>query len=251
MTEAAASPRSVPVSEEEAGALVHRRARPTSSDRTTARIVAVLFVVADVAAIVGGLLLAGPLTRSDALARIAASEGRVATGALLELVLALSVAGIGVLLFPVLRRRHEALALGYVGARLLESVLLLAASTSALVFLTLGREHGREGLVPLGDALVAGRDRTLLLGGLVMLGVSTVILNSLLLKGKLVPAWLASWGLASGVLVLVRGVLELYGLDPGLAQVVLTAPVAVYELALAVRLIARGFDEPAAALGGT
>ena len=248
MTDVAAS-RSVAATAQEARSLVHPGARSTSSDRTAAAAAGVLFVVADVAAIVGGLLLEGPLTRSDALARIAGSEGRVATGVLLELVLALSVAGIGVLLYPVLRRRHEALALGYVAARLLESVLLLAAATSALVFLTLGQDQGREGLVPLGDALMAGRDRTLLLGGLVLLGVSTVILNSLLLRGKLVPAWLAYWGLAGGVLVFVRGLLELYGLEPGLADVVLTAPVAVYELALAARLIARGLHEPAAALG--
>ena len=68
------------------------------------------------------------------------------TGVLLELVLAASVAGIGALLFPVLRRRNEGLAMGYVCTRILESVLLLAASVSGLVFLDLGQDHGRAGL---------------------------------------------------------------------------------------------------------
>jgi len=169
---------------------------PMFADKTTARIVGVLFIVATVTAIVGGLLIHGPLKGSNALVDVAGREGRIVTGVLLELVLVVSVVGIGALLFPVLRRRNEGLAMGYVGTRILESVLLLAASVSGLVFLKLSQEHGRtgaDGLLPLGDAVLAGRDRSSLLGGLVMLGVSTLILNSLLLTAKLVPAWLADW----------------------------------------------------------
>ena len=84
------------------------------ADKTTARIVGVLFIVGTVTAIVGGSLVEEPLERSNALVEVAGSEGRVVTGVLLELVLAASVAGIGALLFPVLRRRNEGLAMGYV-----------------------------------------------------------------------------------------------------------------------------------------
>jgi hypothetical protein len=242
-----------------AGAVSHvgrrsgRIASAMFADRTTARIVEGLFIVATVTAIVGGALVEGPLKRSNALVDVAGSEGRVVTGVLFELVLVVSVVGIGALLFPVLRRRNEGLAMGYVGTRILESVLLLAASVSGLMFLKLSQEHGRaglDGLAPLGDAVLAGRDRSSLLGGLVMLGVSTLILNSLLLTAKLVPAWLAGWGLIGGALVLVCGALELYGLHlDAVVQALLTAPVAVYEMVLAVRLILRGFDEPVVVVG--
>ena len=241
--------------EEEAGRLVRRVSPgPMFADKTTARIVGVLFIVATVTAIVGGLLIYGPLKRSNALIDVAGSQGRIVTGVLLELVLVVAVVGIAALLFPVLRRHNEGLAMGYVGARILESVLLLTASVGALVFLKLSQEHGRtglDGLVPLGDTVLAGRDRSSLLGGLVMLGVSTLILNSLLLTAKLVPAWLADWGLIGGALVLVCGALELYGLHlNAVVQALLTAPVAVYEMVLAVRLISRGFDEPVVVVGG-
>lgn len=223
------------------------------ADKTTARVVGVLFIVATATAIVGGFLAEEPLKRSNALVSVSGSEGRVVTGVLLELVLVLSVVGIGALLFPVLRRWNEGLAIGYVGTRLLEGVLLLGASVSGLVFLELSQDHGRaglDGLAPLGDAVLAGRDRTSLLGGLVMLGVSTLILNSLLLTAKLVPAWLAGWGLIGGALVLVCGALELYGLDVAtVVQALLTAPVALFEMVLAVRLISRGFDEPTVFVG--
>ena len=91
------------------------------ADRTTARIVGVLFIVATVTAIVGGGLVEEPLKRSSALVVVAGSEDRVVTGVLFELVLVVSVVGIGALLFPVLRRRNEGLAVGYVGTRILES----------------------------------------------------------------------------------------------------------------------------------
>ena len=201
---------------------------PMFADKTTARMV-------------------GVLKRSNALVAVAGSEGRIVTGVLLELVLAVSVAGIGALLFPVLRRRNEGLAMGYVCARILESVLLLAASVSGLVFLNLSQDQGRagvDGLAPLGNAVLAGRDRSSVVGGLVMLGVSTLILNSLLLTAKIVPSWLARWGLIAGAFVLACGALQLYGHVDAVLQAVLVGPVAVYEMVFAVRLISRGFDEP-------
>jgi len=56
---------------------------------------------------------------------------------------------------------------------------------------------------------------------------------------------LAAWGLAGAALILVEGVLEMYQLDlPVFVQVVLTAPIALNEMVLAVWLIVRGFGGP-------
>ena len=97
------------------------------TDRVTARIVGVLFIVGTVTAVVGGALV-DSITEPDAVVEVAGSKGQIVTGALLEMVLALSVVGIAVMIYPVLKRRDEGLALGYVGVRMLEAVLLLAAS---------------------------------------------------------------------------------------------------------------------------
>ena len=61
--------------------------------RTTARVVGVLFIIATAAAIIGGTLL---LIVEEPLGDVAAAEGQVAFGALLEIVLAISVVGIAV-----------------------------------------------------------------------------------------------------------------------------------------------------------
>lgn len=213
------------------------------SYKTIARIVGVLFIVASATAIAGGSLLM-PLSDPDYLAAAAAAESQVVSGVLLELVLVISVIAIAAMFYPVLKRQDDGLALGYIGARTLEGVLLLAAAVSGLVVLSLGGEYATTaGVQPLGDTLLATRDWTYLLGSLVMLGVSALILNSLLYRSRLVPAGLSIWGLLAAGLIALRGLVEMYGIDlSGVMQGVLAAPIAIQEMVLAVWLIVKGFD---------
>jgi len=143
--------------------------------------------------------------------------------------------------------------MGYVGTRILESVLLLAASVSGLVFLKLSQEHGRtgaDGLLPLGDAVLARprpefpprRPRHARRQHSHPQQPSP--------DGEARPGLARRLGPIGGALVLVCGALELYGLHlDAVVQALLTAPVAVYEMVLAVPLISRGFDEPVVVTG--
>jgi len=208
----------------------------------TARAVAALFVLATAAAIVGGSLLL-PLDEPNYLEEVSAADGQIVTGALIELVLVLSVIGIAVLIYPILKRRNEGLALAYVGSRMVEGVLLLVASVSALVVLGLARDAVSSARAA-AEAAVATREWTYLIGSETMLGVSALILYGLLFRARLVPAWLSLWGLVGGALILGMGVFEMYGFEfSGLAQGLLAAPIGLNEMVLAAWLIVRGFDE--------
>ncbi len=221
------------------------------SPTTSARIVGVLFIVATTTAILGGSLLL-PLEEPGYLRDVATVEGQIVSGALLELVLVMSVVGIAVMLYPVLKVQNEGLSLAYVGARIMEATLLLMALVSALFMLTLGQDYGGGGEVgvllalPLGDILISAREWTYLIGSMVMFGAGALILYSLLYSSRLVPTWLSIWGLAGGILILGRGLLEMYGIEFGVPmQAVLAAPIAVNEMVLAVWLIFKGFRRPA------
>lgn len=208
----------------------------------TARAVAALFIVATVTAIVGGSLLL-PLNETNYLEEVNAAQGQVVTGALIEMLLVLSVVGISVLIYPVLRRHNEGMALAYVGSRIVEAVVLLAAALSALVVLGLARDAGASA-EPAAQAVLTTREWTYLIGSEVMLGVSALILYSLLYRARLVPVWLSLWGLAGGALILAAGVTETYGVElSGLVQGLLAAPIGLNEMVLAVWLIFMGFDE--------
>lgn len=215
------------------------------SDKTVARIVGVLFIVASAAAIVGGSLLL-PLGESDYLVETAANQGQIVSGVLIELILVMSVIAIAVMFYPVLKRQNEGMALGYVGARTLEGALLLTASVTGLIILSLSQDYGNAattGVQPLGDTLLAVRDWTYLLGSLVVFGVTALILNSLLYRSRFVPAWLSIWGLLGGALVIVAGLLQLYGTElSGVTEGVFAAPIGIQEMVLAVWLIIKGFD---------
>jgi len=217
--------------------------------RATARLVGALFIVATVTSIVGGSLLL-PLDDSDYLVQVAAHDGQIILGVLVEFTLALSVIGIAALLLPVLRPHGEGMAVGYVAVRTVEATFILIASTTALVVLALSQDWGsarRVGVEPVGSALLSAREWTSFVGTLVVFGVSAVILNALLYRSRLVPVWLSVLGLVGGLLLLTSAVFEMfaYGVDAPVAlQLLGAAPIALQEMILAVLLIWKGFDAP-------
>lgn len=216
--------------------------------KRNARIIGGLFILATVLAIVGGSLLL-PLDEPGYLTETANAQGQMVLGALLEIVMAVSVVGIAVMFFPVLRRHDEGLGLGYVGARVLEAVLLGAAAISGLVILTLGLDYGSEAQ-GLADLALVFREWTYLLGSLVFLGLGGLVLYPLLYRSRLVPAWLSLWGLLAAILILTRGLIEMFGVElSGVVQGVLAAPIAIQEMVLALWLIVKGFDMSAFAEG--
>ena len=161
----------------------------------------ILFIVATATSIIGGSLVMALLDDPDYLVELAAHEGQMIVGVLLEFILALSVIGIAALLLPVLRPYGEGMAVGYVAVRTVEAVFILMASTSALVVLALSQDPGSAGAVgveSVGSALLSVRESTYFVGTMLVFSVSAVILNALLYQSRLVPAWLSVWGLVGG-----------------------------------------------------
>jgi hypothetical protein len=213
--------------------------------KSTARAIGILFIVASAAAIIGGTL-ALPATEPDFLAEAAGSETRVVIGLILELVLALAVFGMAALFFPILKKQHEGLALGYVATRTLEGVLIAAGTISAALMLTLskrfGPDAGVEGIEPLADVLLAAREWTYWFGPMAVFSASALILNWLLYRSRVVPRWMSVWGFVGGLMLLASAILEMFGNALGGWQAVFTAPIGLQEMALALWLIIKGFD---------
>ncbi|QGZ52341.1 DUF4386 family protein [Streptomyces sp. QHH-9511] len=226
--------------------------------RRTAAVTGALFLLTEVAAI-AGLVLYGPALDGARYVVGPGADSRVQLGALSEMVLLLAVVGTGVTLFPVIRRRHEALAVGYVCGRLLEAAVIAVGMVSVLAVVTL-----RQDLAAAGDArtttavqvaatgLAAVHDWTFLLGPNVVLGANTLVLAYAMHRSRLVPRPLTLLGLVGGGLICVSAVAVLFGLYPQVSAVGTAAalPVFAWEVILAVRLLTRGF-EPARPLPAT
>ena len=214
-----------------------------TSNRKTALLAGVFFVVAAAAAILG-LALYGPVLDDTGFVTGSGSESQVLTGAFFEVLVAISVVGTAVTLYPVVRRHGEGLAIGYVAGRVLEATVIAVGMISLLAVVTLRQGSGdAAALAAVSDALVAVHYWTFLIGPGFAIGVNTLMLAYLMYRSELVPRWIARIGLVGGPLLFASSTAVLFGaygqLDP-LAGA-LAFPVFAWEMSLAAYLIVRGF----------
>jgi hypothetical protein len=215
--------------------------------RRTAAVTGWLFIITFVAGIPPALLLYTPILDDARYILGAGVDSRIALGALLEMILIVANIGTAVVLFPILKRQHEGLALGYVTARLVECAFIAVGILSLLAIVTLRQDAAGAdagSLVAVGSSLVAIHDWTFRLGPGWVVGVGNgLILGYLMYRSGLVPRRLAMLGLIAGPLIIASGTAVLFDvIEPASAwQVIATAPEFVWELWLGLYLILKGF----------
>jgi len=183
----------------------------------------------------------------------AGADTSVSLGAFLELILIIANIGTAVVLWPVLKRQNEILALGYVTARVVECVFIAVGILSLLTVVTLRQEAAgadADSLVAVGASLVALHDWTFLLGPGFVVGVGNgLMLGYLMYRSSLVPRRMAMLGLVGGPLVCASGIAILFGVfEAGSVwQAIATIPEFLWELSLGIWLIVKGFNPSALA----
>ncbi len=214
----------------------------------TARIAGWLFIVTFVASIPAFFIFYKQvLEQTNYIIGGGADDNRIALGALLEMLVIVANIGTAVVLFPILKRQNESLALGYVTARVVESVFIGVGILSLLAIVTLRQDVGAAGgdsLVIAGRSLVAVHDWTFLLGPGWVVGLGNgLILGYLMYRSELVPRRMAMLGLIGGPLIILSGTLVLFGaIEPGSpVQAIATIPEFFWELSLGIYLIVKGF----------
>lgn len=226
-----------------------------NANRATARIVGVLYITGTVAGILS-LVSTGPVRNAqDPLQSVSASEIPLVVGALFVLIMGLALAMVPVMMFPILRRHNEALALGYVVFRGgLESVTYLAIAISWLLLVPLSQLYVQAGALDasnvhaLGTILLEAKGISSVLTVVFCLGA--LIFNYLLYQTKLVPQWLSGWGLIAIGPYLAAGLLAMFGIINASLPIyaILNLPLALQEMVLAVWLIVKGFNSSATVL---
>jgi hypothetical protein len=229
-------------------------ARP---ERRIALITGVLFLITFVTSI-PALLLYQPVLNHVGYIVGGGGDTRVLLGAFLELLLIVANIGTAVLLFPILKRQHEGLALGYVTARVIECVFIGVGILSLLTIVTLRHDLAGTGastdtLTTVGRSLVAIKNWTFLLGPGFVVGIGNgLILGYLMYRSRLVPRRMAMLGLVGGPLILASGTAVLFGgiALGGAAQFITTIPEFAWELSLGIYLTVKGFT-PSPITAGT
>ena len=181
----------------------------------------------------------------------AGGDTRVAWGALLEVITLVAGIGTAVAIYPITKRQNESVALGYVTARVIESMIIMAGILSLLAIVTLRQDlAGVAGtntgtLVIAGRSLVAVHKWSFLMGpGLLGSGLGNgLLLGYLMYKSGLVPRPWAVLGLIGGTCIVLSGIAVLFNvIDAGSkAQAIATAPEFVWEAFLGIYLTFWGF----------
>jgi hypothetical protein len=171
----------------------------------------------------------------------------VLLGAVLEIIVALAGIGTAVALYPVVKKQNEGVALGFVGARVLEAAAIFAGVACLLSVVTLRQAGvGADGLIT-GQALVALYDRLFLVGQSLMPAMNALLLGSLLYRSRLVPRVLPVLGLFGAPLLIAGDAAILFGLLGRVSPLagISALPIALWEFSLGVWLTVRGFNPSA------
>ena len=215
--------------------------------RKTAIIVGVLFIIGTVAGVLSAAILGSIQNAPDYLIIFSANENQVIIGALLILTMGFALAMVPVVLFPILKKQNEALALGSVVFRgALEAVAYIAIVIISLSLLKLSQEYIHAGAPDDSYFQTLG---TLLQGTShwieqildVVFSLGALMIYYLFYQSKLIPRWLSGWGLIGAVLYLAVPMLGVLGFE----LEVLMFPLALQEMVFAVWLIVKGFNPSA------
>ena len=232
---------------------------PHGTHRKSAIIVGVLFIIATVMLFVGGAFYDPFLSSPDYLDIAYPNRIVVIIGILLEFTKIPAIALIPVFLFPILRKHNEALALGYVGFRFLEAVLLVGIEINKLSLINVSRDYLNNGgmdashLQNIGNWIQSVNDWTFSIY-LIVFTLGALMFYSVLYRSKLIPRFISAWGFLAAALLLTGSVLIMVDAFTGISalglELIFALPIAVNEMVLAVWLIVKGFN-PSAIVSGS
>ena len=224
--------------------------------RKTAIIVGILFIIGTVAGFLFKMVFTGSIQNDlNLLTQVAANEKQVIIGALFLLIMGLALALVPVMMFPILKKQNEALAVGYVVYRgALETITTVAIVISWLFLTVLSQQYTAGApdasyLQTFGSLLLKGND-TIGTISQVVFPLGALMFYCILYKSKLIPRWISGWGIIAAAWVLVMTAFDWFGISGSWSTTlvdILDFPIFFQEMVMAVWLIVKGFNSSAIA----
>ncbi len=216
--------------------------------RKTAVIVGVLYIIGTAAGVLSSFVTGVLPDAPDFLNAVASNTSQVALRALLVLVMGLPLAMVPAMMFPILKRQNEVLAIGYVIFRgALEAFTYLATALCWLLLIEIARQYAASGVAvasqfaSLGMLLIKARDPILAVQDLVF-SLGALMFYYMLYHTRLIPRWLSGWGFIGAILY---GAVGLTYMFTGAMRVIVLMPLALQEMVMAIWLIVKGFNPSA------
>lgn len=213
--------------------------------RMSARMFGLFFIVAFLSYGIGTGLIESLTSVPDMLASVYANKTQLIIGAILmALVHSFVNIGLPVIMLPILKPGNKNLAYGYLSAGITATIVLIMGVIFLLLLLPLSDEYVRTGSVnsaqfeTLAIVLAKGNFFAYQLG-MAIWGLGGLMFCTLLYQSKLVPRLITISGFIGYVIFIAGTILELFGYNIG---VLLAMPGGLFEIALSLWLIFRGFN---------
>jgi len=227
-----------------------------NSNKKTARITGVIFLIAFVTSVLGILLsgLSDPsFTEStDLLINVSANSMKMRISILFDLLSSASVVALGIGLFASLKEQNKNIALMGLSFFVAEAIMLAVSRISVFSLLQLSEEYVKAGAPDssyfhtLGQLFVHDSDSAYLIVQF-FYGLGALTFYYLFFKSKLIPRFISVWGYIATAIMLAGALLLI--LDQFTAGDIIDwitgIPTGLLEIFIGVWLIVKGFNSSA------
>jgi hypothetical protein len=199
--------------------------------------------------IAGMFSIASVVDSANFLTEAAANSNQVIISALFQFILFVTYLGFAILLYPIIKKINEWLALGFLSFRIIAGVVLIIGTIILLSILVLSQEFVKntsENVIVfegMGNMLKITRDYINHIFMVFTLGIGNLMLYFLFLKSGLIPKWFSAWGIFGTILSVVASLLLLFKVVDVITfeYLVLNSPTALFEVTLGLWLMIKGF----------
>jgi hypothetical protein len=216
----------------------------------TSRLVGALFLIAMAASLFGGSMVDSMISSTSYLTISSGNRIQLLIGALLELINAIAVVGIGVLMFPILKKYNERMALGYLCFRVIEALFCASIIITPLSLIKLSQEFLKTGALDAKYYKVSGVLSIAERAGInellipVFFCLGAMLFYCLLYKSRLLPRFISIWGIIAVIFIFAMNLVTLFlgtSLNTGVLMI-LALPIILNEIFLGIWLIVKGFN---------
>ncbi|TDQ24043.1 DUF4386 domain-containing protein [Tenacibaculum caenipelagi] len=200
--------------------------------------------------ITGVLSIASAVDSSNYLTEACANTTHVLLAALFQFILFLTYVGFAILLYPIIKKHSESLALGFLSFRITAGIILIIGTVILLSILTLSCEFVKSGsdnmlYESIGNILKISRDQVNHIFMVITISTGNLMLYILFLRSKLIPKWLSIWAILGTILSTLASILLLFSLIEVITieYVILNVPTGLFELVLGFWLIVKDFEQ--------
>jgi len=221
------------------------------SNRKIAIIVGVLYIIGTVAGVLSVVVTQPVLRVPDYLAKIAANPTPILIGALFVLTMGIVLSLVPVMLYPILKRHDEILALAYVVFRgALEMTCYIALTICWLFLVLISQEAAMAdsvslpALQSLGVVFMNGNDA--IANVLVIIfSLDALMLYTMLYRSQLIPRWISIWGFIAILMHFSTAFLLMFHVMDMNTATLINLPIFLQEMVMAVWMIVKGFNPTA------